>query len=95
MSDPKTVAAYDDKAEDYAQLVAKDAEHPTLIAFLDRLAPDSLILDLGCGPGHAAAVMRDRGFRVDAIDASPEMVRLANATNNVSARVGDFPCRRR
>jgi len=35
------------------------------------------ICDLGCGPGHVARFLRDRGADVCGIDLSPEMVRQA------------------
>ena len=35
------------------------------------------ICDLGCGPGHIARYLRDRGADVCGIDLSPEMVRQA------------------
>jgi SAM-dependent methyltransferase len=37
------------------------------------------VLDLGCGTGEDAAHLESKGVHVHAIDASPEMVRLAQA----------------
>ena len=37
------------------------------------------VLDLGCGTGEDALHLESKGIHVDAIDASPEMVRKANA----------------
>ncbi|HZL57870.1 MAG TPA: methyltransferase domain-containing protein, partial [Bryobacteraceae bacterium] len=39
--------------------------------------PGETVLDLGCGTGEDAALLRDRGIRTLAIDSSPEMVRVA------------------
>ncbi|WP_377270502.1 class I SAM-dependent methyltransferase [Peterkaempfera sp. SMS 1(5)a] len=39
------------------------------------------VLDVGCGPGRVAAAALARGARVTAVDASPEMVRLAAAAH--------------
>jgi SAM-dependent methyltransferase len=36
------------------------------------------ILELGCGTGNYSFPLRNRGFRVHGIDASPEMVEIAN-----------------
>ena len=49
-----------------------------------------LVLDLGCGPGKASALMKKSGLRVDPTDASIEMVKLANNLYNVKARQADF-----
>ncbi|NNK78052.1 MAG: class I SAM-dependent methyltransferase, partial [Litoreibacter sp.] len=44
------------------------------------------VLDLGCGPGNSAAMIRAAGHTVDAVDASSEMVRLANEKYAINAR---------
>lgn len=90
MSDDETIAAYDRSVEAYADFTAVEAPHPTLVGFLARVRPGGLILDLGCGPAHDSAYMRDAGFRVDPVDASPEMVKRANATFAIGARQALF-----
>ena len=51
-----------------------------------RLTPKGgHILDAGCGSGRDAVAFIARGYRVTAIDASPDMVRAANA-RGVDAR---------
>ena len=49
-----------------------------------------LVLDLGCGPGKASELMQKSGLRVDPIDASIEMVKLANNLYDLKARQADF-----
>jgi SAM-dependent methyltransferase len=44
---------------------------------LDLLPPGGHILDAGCGSGRDAREFKRRGYRVTAIDASPEVARLA------------------
>ena len=44
------------------------------------------VLDLGCGTGEDAVHLESKGVHVDAIDASPEMVRKSNA-RGVRARL--------
>lgn len=46
--------------------------------FMARLKPGARILDAGCGSGRDARAFADAGFRVDAFDASAELVRLAS-----------------
>lgn len=46
--------------------------------FISLLKPDSLILDAGCGSGRDSKFFLEQGFRVQAIDASIEMCRVAS-----------------
>jgi SAM-dependent methyltransferase len=49
------------------------------------------VLDVGCGPGHVARYLHERGVTVTGIDQSPEMVRLAVEHHpGVAFRVGDL-----
>jgi SAM-dependent methyltransferase len=88
-TDPETLATYGARADDYARRVA-DWDDPALQRFIDALPPAARVLDLGCGPGHAAAVMAGAGLRVEATDAVPEMVALAGETPGVTARLATF-----
>jgi SAM-dependent methyltransferase len=88
--DEPTLAAYGEKAGDYADLGMPPAALADLLVFLDRLSPGARVLDLGCGPGNAAEVMAARGFTVDAWDASPEMVAMAASRPGVTARRATF-----
>lgn len=90
MTDDETIAAYDNQVEAYADLTRPTSPDPQLVAFIAQVKPGGHILDLGCGPANAAAVMRDHGFEIDAVDASPEMVRLANETYSIGARLAAF-----
>ncbi|MCM1499051.1 MAG: class I SAM-dependent methyltransferase [Clostridium sp.] len=45
--------------------------------FLSRLKAGSCILDAGCGSGRDSKIFLERGFRVEAMDASEEMCRIA------------------
>ncbi len=66
-----------------------------IVAAAERHAvPGGFILDYGCGPGRIACLLGDRGFRVRAVDPSPEMILEAAAirrsTDNVDfATLGD------
>ena len=75
----------------YEQFARRYAEHtPTKPdnAYYERPATLSLlpdltgkrVLDAGCGPGHYAAELLDRGAEVVAVDVTPEMVALARET---------------
>lgn len=87
--DDETIQVYDARSSDYADLTGDDTNSPELESFLAGLPAASHILDLGCGPGHFAKAMQDAGHRVDAVDASSEMVKLAR-DSGVTARVARF-----
>ncbi len=90
MSDDQTIAAYNKQVEAYAKFATRAAPDRDLLAFIALLKPGGRVLDLGCGPANAAAEMRNQGLQVDAVDASPEMVKLANATHDIGARQATF-----
>lgn len=88
-TDPDTIAFYQARAPHYV-LKFGQAHSYQLDAFLDRLPPGGRVLELGCGGGQDAARMAERGFVVDATDATPAMVAKANERWNVGARVMAF-----
>jgi len=90
MPDAKTIATYDAKADEYADLPGNDGPDADLQAFLDLMPAGAHVLDLGCGPAHASAYMRDAGLVPDPVDASPGMVTLANTRHAIGARLGTF-----
>ncbi len=88
--DPKTLAVYNEKAADYEATFdhgGKPGAH--LARFIATIPAGGRVLDLGCGPGGSARVMVQAGLDVDAVDASPEMVRFAQ-TKGIAARVATF-----
>lgn len=46
--------------------------------FLDKLHPESEILDYGCGSGRDTKYFLERGYKVTAIDGSQELCKLAS-----------------
>jgi len=90
MSDTKTIEAYNQNAEDYHTRFRIDEPNKALLLFIENVSEGGKILDLGCGPGHWTALIRDAGFEVDATDASEEMVRIARDEIGVNARVATF-----
>jgi SAM-dependent methyltransferase len=88
-TDAETLKVYAANADRYGALATSESEARSLAAFLDRLADGAHVLDLGCGPGHHAAVMMARVFRVSAWDACPEFVADARA-RGVEAELRSF-----
>jgi SAM-dependent methyltransferase len=62
-------------------------------AFADlvRQAGGGTVADVGCGPGHVTAFLRDRGVDAFGIDLSPQMVATAREANpGIRFDVGDM-----
>ncbi|MFG2502730.1 class I SAM-dependent methyltransferase [Streptomyces sp. NPDC048441] len=67
---------YTDRTRPVPFFVAKPDEN--LASYVERgLIPPGRALDLGCGPGRNALHLAAQGFRVDAVDLSPEAVAWA------------------
>ena len=90
MSDDKTIAVYDAKAEEYRQMSDNLYERAELEAFAAAVPPDGRVLDLGCGPGLYAGWLAAKGLTVEAWDASAEMVKMAASQPGVTARQARF-----
>ncbi len=89
-ADAGTLAAYAGRAQDYAGRFNRARPDADLQAFIDAVPAGGRVLDLGCGPAATSAHMRAAGLDPDPVDASPEMVALANETFDISARLGEF-----
>ena len=90
MVDQETMAAYAANVEKYRSLVTKQGGNSRLDGFLKRLQPGASILDLGCGVGDSAARMRDAGFSVSCMDASPDMAAMAREQHGLDVEVMGF-----
>jgi SAM-dependent methyltransferase len=88
--------SYDSAASAYAEHLATELERKPLDRhLLNRFAEDTcgsgLVADLGCGPGHVARYLTERGVRMLGIDLSPGMISVAAALNpGIGFRVGDM-----
>lgn len=74
--------AYDTVAREYHMRFAGELAHkPFDRAWLDRFADGCTrgdrVVEVGCGDGHVAAYLANRGLRVDGLDLSPAMVAVA------------------
>ena len=72
-------AADFDDAPDHGLLdpAVRDSWRRLLLGVLPPAPAD--VVDLGCGTGTLALLLAQEGYAVDALDFSPEMVRLARA----------------
>lgn len=90
MKDDETLNVYDQRAGDYAKHFGVQKPSKSLTRFMSHLPPNARVMDLGCGPGDSAAIMRDAGFQVDAVDASKGMIEQANSKYGLNARYATF-----
>ncbi|WP_344530929.1 class I SAM-dependent methyltransferase [Streptomyces albiaxialis] len=82
---------YGDRSRDVPFFVAKPDENLAAHVGNGTLRPGRA-LDLGCGPGRNALFLASRGWRVDAVDLSPEAIRWAEErARGTGAEVG-FRC---
>ena len=82
--DLETIQVYEKRAADYVKLGPNQSETLRLNAFIASLSTSAVVLDYGCGPGHAAAAMDRAGLSVDAMDASREMVRMCSEYQGIN-----------
>ena len=82
----ETVAYYDQHAAEYfAETVEADLQEQRDV-FLTALPPGGQIMDLGCGSGRDSRYFLEKGFAVDALDASKELCKLARQFTGISVQ---------
>ena len=75
----------------YDELKDKPLDRLLLDRFADSVRDAGPVVDLGCGPGHVARYLHERGVKVTGIDLSDAMVAAAQRLNEgVDFRQGDM-----
>jgi ubiquinone/menaquinone biosynthesis C-methylase UbiE len=79
-------SGYDQLAEEYARRIYDELQHkPMDRQLLDRFAESvreaGVVCDLGCGPGHIARYLQERGIQVCGVDLSLGMIEKARQLN--------------
>ena len=82
MDRQKLQSSYDRIATEYVarifrELDGKPIDRQLLDDFSARVRDAGTVCDLGCGPGHVARYLKDRGVDVFGLDLSPAMVAAA------------------
>jgi ubiquinone/menaquinone biosynthesis C-methylase UbiE len=89
-------SSYDRIAEEYTARIADELKHKPLDRrlheeFSARVNGAGRVCDLGCGPGHVARYLHDRGVDIFGLDLSPGMLEQARKLNpNIEFRQGNM-----
>ncbi len=89
-------SSYDRIAEEYTARIAdelkdKPLDRMLLEQFAARVNGAGCVCDLGCGPGHVARYLRDRGVDIFGLDLSPGMLEKARKLNpHIEFRQGNM-----
>ena len=89
-ADQQTVNVYDKKISDYKKLISKELKDTNLDIFMNMIKSGGKVLDLGCGTGSASLELSKRGFLPFPVDASLEMIKVAQALLKIKARKISF-----
>jgi SAM-dependent methyltransferase len=88
--------SYDRVADEYVRRIFDELQHKPLDRqLLDRFAACvrdvGPACDMGCGPGHIARYLHERGVHICGVDLSPAMIdRASRLTPGVEFRQGDM-----
>lgn len=73
------------------ELAGKPLDRALLDVFAESTRGAGPVLEVGCGPGHVGAYLRDRGVEIEGLDLSPEMIAEARRLHpEMRLSVGDM-----
>ena len=82
----KTLKYYNENAKSFASGTVSVKFTEVQDKFLEKLNPDAYILDFGCGAGRDTKYFLSRGYRVDAVDGSEQLCRVASKYTGIKVR---------
>ena len=82
----KTLEYYNENARAFSDQTQNVDFTETQERFLTLMPPQGKILDFGCGSGRDTKFFLERGYRVDAVDGSEELCRLASDYTGIPVR---------
>lgn len=85
-----TITYYNQKAAQFFSNTVHVDMSPLYERFLEVIPVGGTILDAGCGSGRDTKAFLDKGYRVSAFDASPEMAKLATDYTRLPVKVRTF-----
>ena len=88
--DQKTLDVYDKCISEYEKLISKELKDTNLDIFMKMIERDGKVLDLGCGTGTASLELLKNGFTPFPVDASLEMVKVAETLLEIKPKQISF-----
>ena len=82
----KTLKYYNENAQSFASGTVSVKFTEVQDKFLEKLNPDTYILDFGCGAGRDKKYFLSRGYQIDAIDGSEQLCRIASKYTGIKVR---------
>lgn len=82
----KTINYYDTNAKDFVKETLNVDFKATQDKFINKLPSKGYILDFGCGSGRDTKYFLAKDFKVDAIDGSIELCKIASEYTNIKVR---------
>lgn len=86
----KTIDYYNNFADDFAEGTLHVDMASLYQPFLTELPKQAYILDVGCGSGRDTLAFKHKGYKVDAIDYSEELVERATLVTGVQVKLQSF-----
>ena len=86
----KTIDYYNMHSDQFAESTFNVDMESLYHPFLEHLPSTARILDLGCGSGRDTLAFKNKGYQVDAIDYSEELVKKATQLTGIPVRLQSF-----
>jgi SAM-dependent methyltransferase len=86
----KTIDYYNTRADHFAESTFNVDMESLYQPFLQLLSPNARILDLGCGSGRDSLGFKNKGYQVEAMDYSEELVKKAIILTGIKVKYQSF-----
>lgn len=86
----KTIDYYNTHADHFAESTFNVDMESLYQPFLQLLSPNARILDLGCGSGRDSLGFKNKGYQVEAMDYSEELVKKAIILTGIKVKYQSF-----
>ena len=86
----KTIDYYNQYAEEFSQATLLVDMETLYQPFLAELPDTARILDVGCGAGRDILAFKNKGYQVEAIDYSEELVKRATQITDIQVQLKSF-----
>ena len=86
----KTIDYYNKFADEFTQVTLHVDMESLYQPFLAELPESAYILDVGCGSGRDTLAFKNKGYKVEAIDYSSELVKRAIFLTDVQVKLKSF-----